>query len=117
MALSKPIVPSKRKFNQGYIYEIYDASKSAFYKLVKVRKFADTRKDFVRYPGYTHSGANVENSKSDFERSREYIFEKVEPGKEIPKPEKYSILAVERNCLDEPTTDSDSSDYYDSNSE
>lgn len=115
MALPKPNKASERKFYEGYVYHIYDASHEAGYDLIKKRKF-----DNERYPGYEHKETGKNTSATITEVAREYIFERLQDGaseSQFKKPIYYRTYKEERRCLPELKTASDSSDYIDSDNE
>lgn len=109
VALPAPANANTRKFREGYVYHIYDASRKAGYNLIKKRLFGPDR-----YPGYKHMETGVNTSAPIAERAREYIFEKMPANaskNDFKAPISYHVYGADRNCLPEIDTDSESSSY------
>lgn len=115
IALPAPKDIEQRKFREGRIYCIYEATRSAGYNLIKKRKFGSER-----YPGYQHVQTRANSSASITERAREYIFEKLPDNasnKDFRAPTFDRAYDGDRLiCLPEMETDSESSSYEDSES-
>ncbi len=112
IALPKPADSSKRKFYEGYVYNIFEASAKNGYILIKKHKFGADR-----YPGYKHSITDNDNSAKVAESAREYVFEKTNKTyKQIIKeqnPSRYKSYDENNYILPNIGTDDDSTDYED----
>lgn len=119
MALPKPPGTEYNKFYKAYIYDVYNAARNAGYRLMTKREFGSDR-----FPGYEHKETKKNQSAAVTENLREYIFEKTSLTSEqileqYPKTiwkNKYNS-SIWKYCLDEPATDTDSSDYLTTDSE
>lgn len=117
MALASPPDKNKIEFYQGYYYDIFDASAQNGYVLIKKRKF-----DKNRYPEYQHTMTTTNNSANVTENTYEFIFMKTSLSySEILQHKEYgpggqsTIYGTNTRYLKSLSTDSDSSDGFESN--
>ncbi|MCH9769575.1 MAG: DUF2431 domain-containing protein [Gammaproteobacteria bacterium] len=141
MALPKDQQGWMQNFRYGFMYRLYEASFSAGYQYVAKRKFKEDSR--LRYGGYKHKQTSSnEGAEKAVHSMREYIFKKVGaeltqeeyPFKEFAKKlegsnvnyrnvlgsdfqTKYSGKCVRLFSIPDMSTDSESSNYSESDSE
>jgi hypothetical protein len=97
-------------WRQAYYYGIYEASARAGYKLIKRRRFGQSR-----YSGYEHTMTTSTQSAPAAEAAREFIFERTDYSYESlinqAPPRKIIVYGACYNYLPALDTDVDSSDY------